>query len=295
MTFDAFGFRKMAVDPDTVAGPGLGSSGVQQGWRASLSLDYSQVGARTLLSHQHCGPLRVQRPFFPEGGVNHTYVLHPPGGMVGDDVLEIQASVGAPAHALITTPGATKAYRNVCTQSQLVTTLRVDGTLEWLPQEIILFNNSKISSQTKITLGPQARLISWEIICLGRPAGDLPFEDGCARFLTTVEGPQGRLIHDNLLLDAKSTALNSPWGLNQNTALGVMLAYPGDTDLRDKVREVLHSTNLPVGVTLLDNLLVIRGLASQAQELRRIFIQVWQAIRPLLLMREACPPRIWNT
>jgi urease accessory protein len=110
-----------------------------------------------------------------------------------------------------------------------------------------------------------------------------------------VEGPQGRLLHDNLLLDAESAVMKSPWGLNQNTALGVMLAYPGDTNLRDKVRDVLHTSSLSVGVTLLNDLLVIRGMASQAQELRRIFIQVWQTIRPLLLMREACPPRIWNT
>lgn len=295
MMWNAFGFLKMTADPYTVADPGLNPSGVQQGWRASLSLDYSQAGARTLLSHQHYGPLRVQRPFFPEGGVNHTYVLHPPGGMVGDDLLQIHASVDTSAHALITTPGATKAYRNVCTQSQLNTSLRVEGILEWLPQEVILFDNSKLSSQTQIRLGPQARLISWEIICLGRPAGDLPFDEGFARFLTTVESPAGRVLHDNLLLDAKSPLIRSPWGLNQNTAIGVMLAYPGDINLRDKVREVLHANNLAVGVTLLDSLLVIRGMAAQAQNLRRVFVQVWEAIRPILLRREACLPRIWNT
>ncbi|MEE4281522.1 MAG: urease accessory protein UreD [Pseudomonadales bacterium] len=295
MPFDAVGFQVMKVDVNTGAGIEKASSGAQQGWRASLSLDYSQLGARTLLAHQHTGPLRVQRPFFPEGGVNHTYVLHPPGGMVGDDVLDIAASVGASAHTLITTPGATKAYRNVCTQSRLTTTLQVDGTLEWLPQEVILFDKSKLASQTRISLGRQARLISWEIVCLGRPAGELPFNEGYGRFLTTVQGSKGLLLHDNLMLDAKSLFMSSPWGLNQNTAIGVMLAYPGSTELRDKVRHVLRTASFPVGVTLLDDLLVIRGMAAQAQDLRRIFILTWELIRPLILAREACPPRIWNT
>ena len=269
--------------------------GKQQGWHASLDLVYNRMGERTVLSHQHSGPLRVQRPFFPEGGVNHTYVLHPPGGMVGDDELEIAATVDHQAHALITTPGATKAYRNVCTQSRMTTTLRVNGTLEWLPQEIILFDKSKLASHTDIVLGEKARLISWEIQCLGRPAGQLPFVDGCARFLTTVSNPAGRMLHDNLLLDAKSRMIDAPWGLDRNTALGVMLAYPADTELRDKVREVIAASRLSVGVTLLNDLLVVRGMAAQAQQLRKIFTQTWQVIRPHLLAREACLPRIWNT
>jgi hypothetical protein len=98
MKFKDFGVPRMTVDPYTVAEPGLDPSGVQQGWRASLSLSYSQAGARTLLSHQHSGPLRVQRPFFPEGGVNHTYVLHPPGGMVGDDVPQKRIAISVHNH-----------------------------------------------------------------------------------------------------------------------------------------------------------------------------------------------------
>ncbi|XOV85122.1 MAG: urease accessory protein UreD [bacterium] len=281
----------------SVAGAGrqIDAGNPPQGWQASLKLRYHQAGARTLLTHQHEGPLRVQRPFFPEGGVNHTYVLHPPGGMVGDDVLHIDASITAGAHTLITTPGATKAYRNVCTQSQLTTNLQVDGTVEWLPQEVILFDQSKLASSTDISLGPQGRLISWEIVCLGRPAGGLPLLDGRARFLTTVQDAHGHLLRDNLMLNAESEFMRAPWGLNRHTALGVMFAYPGSADLRDKVREVLHAASFPVGVTLLNGLLVIRALAAQAQDLRRLFIRAWSCIRPLLLGCEACPPRIWNT
>lgn len=265
------------------------------GWQAKLDLRYSQLGERTVLSQQHFGPLRVQRPFFPEGGVNHTYVLHPPGGMVGDDQLDIQVHVADQSHALITTPGATKAYRNICNQSKLSSRLHVDGILEWLPQEMILFDQSRLDSQMHISLGPRAKLISWEIQCIGRPSGELPYQQGHARFRTSISNVDGLMLHDNLLLEGGAPIMTAPWGIHGRTAIGVMIAYPANIALRDQVREQLSASQYPAGVTLLDDLLVVRAMAAQAKDVRALFVSVWQRLRPLLLARDVCSPRIWNT
>ncbi len=55
------------------------------GWQAELALTFSRCEQRTVLTaRHHRGPLRVQRPFYPEGAeVCHLYLLHPPGGVVG--------------------------------------------------------------------------------------------------------------------------------------------------------------------------------------------------------------------
>ncbi len=86
---------------------------VPEGWLARLELELDVRAGRTILKRKHqFGPLTVQRPFYPEGNVCHLYLLHPPGGVVGGDRLEIELIVASGAHALVTTPGAAKFYRS---------------------------------------------------------------------------------------------------------------------------------------------------------------------------------------
>ena len=81
-------------------------------WRGSLALDYRARDGRTIVHDRHDGPLRVLRALHPEGGVCHSVLVHPPGGIVGGDALAIAITLASGAHALITTPGATRFYRS---------------------------------------------------------------------------------------------------------------------------------------------------------------------------------------
>src|SRR5687768_10776446 len=83
-------------------------------WHAELSLGFAHDGTRTVLAQKrHFGPLVVQRPFYPEGEICHAYIVHPPGGIVGGDRLRLNVDVSRKAHAVITTPAATKFYRSL--------------------------------------------------------------------------------------------------------------------------------------------------------------------------------------
>jgi urease accessory protein len=85
-----------------------------RGWCAELELGFERRAATTVLaSRRHDGPLVVQKALHPEGPeVCHAIVLHPPAGIVGGDDLRITARASGNAHALLTTPGATKWYRS---------------------------------------------------------------------------------------------------------------------------------------------------------------------------------------
>ena len=85
----------------------------QSGWLAELELDYAVRREKTcLVRKKQRGPLTLQRPFYPENDTCHSYLLHPPGGVVGGDTLDIKVRAETGSHCLITTPGATKFYRS---------------------------------------------------------------------------------------------------------------------------------------------------------------------------------------
>ena len=63
------------------------------GWQGHLQLDYRSKAGRTIALDRHHGPQRVLQRLYPEGdAVCHHVLVHPPGGIVGGDVLELDAT-----------------------------------------------------------------------------------------------------------------------------------------------------------------------------------------------------------
>ena len=178
----------------------------QSGWHASLHLGFEPRGGRTVLAtRRQRGPLAVQRAFYPEGDICHLYLLHPPGGVVGGDRLDIDVGVADGAHALITTPGASKFYRSAGPEARQHQRLTVGdgGTLEWFPQENILFPGANLRTGTDIDLSGNARFLGWEILSLGRPVISERFEHGSADLGLRVQRDGQPILIDRLRLGSK--------------------------------------------------------------------------------------------
>jgi len=269
-----------------------------QGWRARLELGFEKRAGRTVLSRRrHEGPLLVQKPLYPEQGVCHVYLLHPPGGVVGGDQLEVSIDVASGAHALITTPAAAKFYRSLGPLSAQRQTIKLDGgSAEWLPQESILFSECRAELTTRVMLSGDARFIGWEVVCLGRPAAEEPFSGGFFRPCLELWSEGLPLLVERAHLLGKSAALSAPWGLAARPVWGTLVAFPATAEVLEVVRASVHSAapNL-FSATLLDKLLVCRFLGNTAEAARASFTSAWRVIRPILFGRPACPPRIWQT
>ncbi len=275
---------------------GFRNTGVtSQGWEATLELGFEFSIDKTVLAHRrHHGPLTVQRPFYPEGGVCHLYLLHPPGGVVAGDSLTITITAAANSAALVTTPAAGKFYRSTgeLARQSVTLTVAAGAALEWLPQETIIYEGARVVSELRVNLEADARFIGWEVLVLGRPAANEGFTVGEACMSWQIFRADELFYRERLKLDAQAFAAR--WGLNGHSACGTMFACPASVVQLEAVQQLIGEA-AGRGVTLIDDLLICRALDIRADRLRGFFQQVWAALRPDVLQRKACEPRIWAT
>lgn len=273
------------------------------GWAARLQLEYQRRGERTVLARrQHFGPLLVQRPFYPQGeSCCHSYLIHPPGGVVGGDRLDLDVSLGPQAHTLITTPAAGKFYRSggaVATQLQHLKV--ADGALlEWLPQETILFAGAKVEAVTRVDLSATAQFAGWEILCLGRPASKEVFTLGALRQRLEIWREGRPLLLERSRWVGGSEAQRASWGLAGQPVFGTMVITGDFNEQLEVLHEMLAGAEKCFALSQLPHLFIARYLGDDALEARHGFTRIWQHLRPLL--GEGLPgdtsalPRIWNT
>jgi urease accessory protein len=268
----------------------------RQGWHAELKLGYQLRGDKTrLVDSKREGPLAVQRAFYPEGDVCHTYLLHPPGGVVAGDELCIDLTVSKDANVLLTTPGATKFYRSIGSVAQVYQRLEVTsgGSLEWMPLENIFFPGTQSHIITEVHLEADAHFIGWEINCFGRPSNQERFDSGQLSSEMRIYRDGEPLLFDRFATDATSL-IDSAIGLKGVSGYASMVATINAPELVEQVQRLLADDPFS-GATLMDGLLVVRTISEQSQEVISLFSKIWRLIRPKSLGKEAVVPRIWAT
>lgn len=274
-------------------------------WHARLDLDYSRRSheASTVLHFSHDGPLRVLRSLHPEGpGVCHNVLVHPPGGLVGGDVLDMRVNLRQGAHALVTTPGATRFYRSNGAQAMQRTRIALapEARLEWLPLEAIAYNACDSVNEVHLDLAPESQLIAWDITALGLPHANEPFEQG--RFVQHIHWPAQFL--ERGVIDAQDRLLmDSPLGLVGARCMGSLLLASGSAfprALRERLLEAAHELLPPLasgvmaGVTApSERMIVLRGISPVVEPLMALWQRVWAAWRGEWWGMAAVRPRIW--
>lgn len=270
------------------------------GWQAALDLAFERRNDCTIMvRNRHVGPLRVQKPLFPEGtAVCHAIVLHPPAGIVGGDSLAIDVSVGEGAHALLTTPGAGKWYRSAGRVATMSQTLRVaDAAIcEWLPQESIVFDGARGELATEVMLAPGAGFIGFEMLCFGRTGSGERFADGALAMATRIRVGDRPVWFERGRVEGGSGLLDSVIGLAGQPVVGTLLAIGAGVDegLRDACREIAPACGNGA-VTLLPDVLVARWLGPSCEPGREWFSRLWACIRPVVAGQPMREPRIWRT
>lgn len=266
-------------------------------WHAELELAYGRFGESTRPTlRRHCGPLRVQKHLYAEGPeVCQHIIVHPPGGIAGGDRLDIAVDVGAAAWAQLTSPGAAKWYRaNDPAYQQLTLKVGAGATLEWLPQESIVYAGAQAELSTRIDLEGDAQLCYWDIIALGRPASGERFDSGHFQAHLDIYRDGQLLWHERQRVVGNDGLLDSPIGLaGQPVFATLLISGEIDAELLQRCREI--PSRVRGDLSQLPGLLVARCLAGEALHARAWLIELWRLLRPELLGRDAVPPRIWST
>ena len=274
-------------------------------WHAHLQLDYTHTAAKTLARHQHDGPLRILQSLYPEGdAVCHNVLVHPPGGLVGGDTLNINITASGQSHGLITTPGATRFYKSDGELALQRTQIQLhdESRLEWLPMEAICYNRCLAQNELRIDLGAEAEFIGWDVTAFGLPHAKLPFEQG--RFRQHIEVPGVWL--ERGLLDAQDTRLmKGPVGLGGNCCIASIFFVTGSKLGRARKQQALdaaraviddHPLRATAGATSPnDRVIVVRALAPMVEPAMQLLRGVWAAWRAQLWHQPAVNPRIWMT
>ncbi|HEV7915602.1 MAG TPA: urease accessory protein UreD [Albitalea sp.] len=275
------------------------------GWHGRLELRYRRDGDRSLVHDRHVGPLRVLRSLYPEApSVCHNVLVHPPGGVVGGDVLELDAELAAGAHALITTPGATRFYRSAGELARQAVHARLaDGArLEWLPLEAICHRGALAENRMRFELAAGAEMIGWDVLALGLPASGEAFDAG--RFTQQIELP-GVWLERGIIDGGDRRLLDSPLGLAGQSVMATMwlaagapLASARAEALLDAARDVVAGDALlrTAGVTAVnEQVIVLRVLAPRVEPAMGLLMKVWATWRERAWQLPASTPRVWRT
>lgn len=244
-------------------------------------------------------PCRALLPA-PDPGEPLTAVLiTTAGGLTGGDRLQLSVAVEAGADALCTPQAAEKIYRSAdagAATIELALTVGAGATLEWLPQEMILFDGARLDRRVTMAVAEDARLLAGDITVFGRTARGERFASG-SLFDRWQVRRDGRLVWtDAARLDGETTALlDHPAGFAGAVAQALLLYQaPDAAAARDRLRGLeIDEPGCHWGGSVIDGLLLVRLLDSDAARLRRVFARLWSSLRPGLGRRPAMP-RLWK-
>lgn len=271
-------------------------------WLGELELRFSvQKGKSVLTKCRHSGPFVVQRSFYSEEDkiTPHVYLLHLSGGLVGGDQLILDVQLETNSRALLTTSSASKFYRTngLYASQKNVFKLANNAILEWVPQNIIFFPKSKAKINTTFILENGARIIAFEILCFKSVILNLDFSPEEINVFLNINLSNSVGLKERLQMNKLEDYIIKLGGFKMSA---LFFAAPSNEKMLRQIRkllgrELVDNNSQIGGVTLLDELLIVRLLGNDNQSLKKMLYCIWSIVRPIIIGKNIVIPRIWST
>lgn len=289
--------------PDAVALDPIGDATPHQRASGRIALVLRRQGPVTRVARlAQEGSARLRLPRIALERPFEAILVNTAGGLTGGDRLQIEVEAGAGSDAVVSTAAGEKVYRSTGPAATVETVLAAGpgASLDWLPQETILFDRAHLVRRVDIRLAGDARLLAVEAVLFGRLAHGERAIDATLRDRWRVRR-DGRLVYaDGLALGpGLAGALDRPAVLAGGRAMATVLLLAPDAEARvEPLRAALDAVAgtgviadrfAEAGATARDGCLVLRLAAADGMALRAALgpaLAVLRAGRPL--------PALWS-
>jgi urease accessory protein len=238
-------------------------------------------GPRGLMRLRQQGSAKAILPHVG-GAAPEVVFLNTSGGLTAGDRLSYATEVPAGMRLTATTQTAERAYRAEGGTATVRVTHRVEGWLDWLPQETILFDRAGLCRTTDIDLGPDAGCLALEMVVLGRAAMGERVAKVAFRDRRVIRRAGRPVVVEPLGFD--DAALRSgAAGLDGARAFAsIVMVGRGAEDAAGPVRAA------GAAASGFDGRLCVRMMAGDGLPLRR------QVAAVLAVLRKGPLPRVWQ-
>jgi urease accessory protein len=232
---------------------------------------------------------------FPRGTANpEAVIINTGGGLAGGDRVTQSVTVGDGARATVTTQSAERVYRALGeaeTTLDVSITLGEDARLNWLPQETILFDHSRLARSIDVDIAASARLLLVETIIFGRTAMGETVRSGSLRDKWRIRHGGKLVFAENIRLDGSIADALGKAAIANGAQITSTIISVGTSagDRLNNVRDVLEGASCEAGASAWGPLLVVRALGRNAESLRRMH----ERVIPLLSGEPL--PRVWQS
>ena len=279
-------------DPALTERPPLRVDDVRVSGGVSIAVDAAFGKSRVARVHERDGyKVRFPKRSDPPEAV----VINTGGGLAAGDHVNQEFVLGPGAALTVTTQAAERVYRAIDETQETRVTVRAvldsRAALSWLPQETILFDQSRLARSIDVDMADDARALLTETLVFGRQARGETIQNGLFRDRWRVRRG-GRLVFaENVRVDTPAYGtFDNPALMNgARVAATLLLVAPDAGDRLQPIRDTIEPTGITAAASTWDDLLVVRVLARSSQAVKKLLA----AIVPLTGAADV--PRVWWT
>lgn len=242
-------------------------------------------------------PLHVQKSLLSkdDSGLSFMYIMSSSGGIIQGDRYKMEITMKKNSQAHITTQGATRIYSMDSNWASMWSkiTLEENSYLEYIPDQIIPYKDSKFFQQTELIVDETATAIYSEIVTPGRMAMNENFDFEICYLKTEINDKNGaKIILDISNMEPKKQEIKKFGIFGKYDILGSIYIVSNEKsilELESKISEVLKTNKKIFGGLAISNLnrgILVRILGVETTSVREIITEIVRIVRKKIINKD---------